>query len=213
MPGLLWAVIEKARQRARRRRRRYLRGLLVIALAGIGLYLWLGNGPAERGGPGAARHGEMTLTDVRSFEAPQDEVRWTIDRAAGGRCYELFASAVRGEDRAQLSGNCASHGPLSSGLGGVEIAGRWYNVIDGTAGRGVSRVRVVLRDGTTRTERAVGGVWLVVVPGPDPMRENSFDVSRIEALDPSGDVLARERPTSVRRLYALARSQATLPHD
>lgn len=134
-----------------------------------------------------------------SVEDPPGEVRWTYVSylTSDGPCLDLVAEQIKGGDTGRIV-RCGkldtSEYPFRWSIGGVELGGTLYNVVEGDAAQGASRVRVILGDGTTVSAPLVDGSWLAVVPSETSL---SFDPEQIQQLDASGARVAAVRPPSV----------------
>lgn len=129
-----------------------------------------------------------------------DGVTWTVSAysSPGGPCVGVVAY-VDGVEQGRIGGGCgtADDPRLWWGIGGIEIAGQWFNIAYGVVTQAADAVRVTLGDGTVITDdgvTAADGVWIVVVPG-DPLSQRS-DVTTITALS-AGSEVATETPPSI----------------
>ncbi len=132
---------------------------------------------------------------IREFEEPEGEIRWTVVtyRSSEGPCMDVYAESIAGGDSAK-SGSCGEpQGPFLWGIGGVEVGGRWYNLVDGRAPPGATSMRITLGDGRSLEANLVEGTYLTVIPG----ERSTFEVKRIQAVGPGDKALTSVHPPSV----------------
>lgn len=132
---------------------------------------------------------------LREFEEPKGVVRWVVVEyeSSLGPCLDVYGEAVSGGDWAEV-GDCGEGaGPFAWAVGGVELGGEWYDVVDGRAPQGASRMRITLGDGTVHEADVVKGIYILVDTGA----RLDFDVTKIEAVASNGDVIAAVQPPSI----------------
>jgi hypothetical protein len=174
-------------------------GITVVAIAG--LVLWL---VPARGADEEAIGVPTSPVTIDAREAPPGEIRWELVTypSPDGICQDWIARSVKGGSEAML-GSCddrPTNGGFDWSLGGVELGGTWYHVINGHA-PDAAKAKVTLADGSAVDSPVQNGVWLVVIPGADPADSNGFDVSKVETIDSSGAVVDDERLPSLRGFY------------
>lgn len=132
-------------------------------------------------------------------EEPPGEVRWTYVSylTSDGPCLDLVAEQIKGDERGRIS-RCGEPDTADDrfrwSIGGVELGGTLYNVVEGEALARASRVKVTLGDGTSTSAPVVDGVWVTVVAGATPFE---FDPRAIQQLDSGGAPLGGVEPPSV----------------
>lgn len=159
--------------------------------------------PDPAGPAGLGYQVDPQTTEVgRSVDSPPGEVRWTFVSYASseGRCTDLVAEQIGGSQIGRVSGCWSSESEqetLRWLVGGMELDGRWLNVVYGRASPDVSDVQVTLADGSSDTAKVVDGTWLIVEPTPNAL---GFAVKRIDALTSSGEVRSTVQPASTAQI-------------
>jgi|SRR5919106_1140733 hypothetical protein len=187
-----------------------LAGLTVVGVASVGGAEPPGHLPDPRI---AASEGQTidlsSVRVIREFEEPEGEIRWTVVtyRGSEGPCMDVYAESLAGGDSAKTGGCGEPQGPFMWGIGGVEVGGRWFNLVDGRGPPGATSMRVTLGDGRSLEATLVEGTYLLVIPG----ERATFDVKLIQAVGP-GDQVSSVHPPSVsavRQKAAEAASEAS----
>lgn len=126
---------------------------------------------------------------VRTVEDPAG-VTWTVVtyRTSKYSCLDVYGGITGAEQPSGAVGECgfpsaAPEGLSGIGEGGLDVGGRFYNVVNGRVGLDVARVEATLSDGTTRIDTPRGNVTLFVTPA-------DVKVVRLRAFDANGQVIA-----------------------
>ena len=187
-------------------------GTLVVGGAIVPFLLGRGSAGASRRiademGQGPARATGEIRSD-RSFEYPDGVVEWTVRsyESEDGTCMAARAVTLDASDDGEIGGCGEPADPLLWSLGGVEVGGQWYNVSFGRLPPNASSARLTLGDGSVLTDSGDGGLW-VVVTAAEPDDPDAL-ISIIEAVDGSGDAVARLHPSTDDLLDRRTQAQA-----
>lgn len=125
--------------------------------------------------------------DTLIVEAPVGEVRWKLNKECG-----VTGAPVGGSNAGGFGGGGCDGGALAGNVGGLSVAGTFYDMIRGHAyfGQEVT-VRATFVDGTTTQVATHNGMWMIVYrPKPD-LYSPASQIATVEAISPAGQLLDR----------------------
>jgi hypothetical protein len=126
---------------------------------------------------------EETVTVEQVQEA--DGVTWTLVSytSSDGPCLDVEAQDSSGES-AKIGGCGAPDGPFRIGVGTVYLNSSPHTAAYGRAPAGAEKMRLALADGSTKSVGLANRTYL------QPLGQGQMDVSRVDALDNRGRVIA-----------------------